>query len=288
MARTKNTKNKGFKGKTLAMKPVEMPKKPLPRTASSVKVFQALRIIVDHESDADSVFDEMPPELDDFTTGELKEIKGYWKAMKGRDTQLGYTVLHPNPPAGVNAETDVIYHICHKYWSDNAAQFLKKTWETERKQALQAESDKSVRDRMNKQAAKKSLPSTGGVKKPHRYRPGTVALREIRRYQKSTDLLIRKLPFHRLVREIAQDFKNDLRFQSAALNALQESAEYYLVGLFEDSNLCAIHAKRVTIMPKDLVLARRIRGEPPIGGSGSSNDRDKDKTKQGGASTSAT
>uniref|UniRef100_A0A2I3GRQ7 Histone H3 n=1 Tax=Nomascus leucogenys TaxID=61853 RepID=A0A2I3GRQ7_NOMLE len=99
------------------------------------------------------------------------------------------------------------------------------------------------------------------VKKPHRYRPGTVALREIRRYQKSTELLIRKLPFQRLVREIAQDFKTDLRFQSAAIGALQEASEAYLVGLFEDTNLCAIHAKRVTIMPKGIQLARRIRGE---------------------------
>jgi histone H3 len=99
------------------------------------------------------------------------------------------------------------------------------------------------------------------VKKPHRYRPGTVALREIRRYQKSTELLIRKLPFQRLVREIAQDVKNDIRFQSTALLALQEAAEAYLVGLFEDTNLCAIHAKRVTIKPLDMQLARRIRGE---------------------------
>ncbi|KAM9323809.1 histone H3.2-like [Gastrophryne carolinensis] len=90
---------------------------------------------------------------------------------------------------------------------------------------------------------------------------GTVALREIRRYQKSTELLIRKLPFQRLVREIAQDFKTDLRFQSSAVMALQEASEAYLVGLFEDTNLCAIHAKRVTIMPKDIQLARRIRGE---------------------------
>ncbi|KAL3592938.1 hypothetical protein D5086_011578 [Populus alba] len=108
-------------------------------------------------------------------------------------------------------------------------------------------------------AARKSAPTTGGVKKPHRYRPGTVALREIRKYQKSTELLIRKLPFQRLVREIAQDFKTDLRFQSHAVLALQEAAEAYLVGLFEDTNLCAIHAKRVTIMPKDIQLARRIR-----------------------------
>ncbi|KAF7023431.1 hypothetical protein CFC21_035942 [Triticum aestivum] len=101
----------------------------------------------------------------------------------------------------------------------------------------------------------------GSVKKPHRFRPGTVALREIRKYQKSTELLIRKLPFQRLVREIAHDFKTDLRFQSSAVSALQEAAEAYLVGLFEDTNLCAIHVKRVTIMPKDIQLARRIRGE---------------------------
>merc|ERR1712167_372066 len=101
----------------------------------------------------------------------------------------------------------------------------------------------------------------GGVKRAHRFRPGTIALRHIRKYQKSTELLIRKLPFQRLVRYIANDFKTDLRFQSSAVLALQEAAEAYMVGLFEDTNLCAIHAKRVTIMPKDMQLARRIRGE---------------------------
>jgi len=110
-------------------------------------------------------------------------------------------------------------------------------------------------------AARKSAPASGGVKKPHRFRPGTVALREIRKYQKSTELLLRKLPFQRLVREIATEFKTDLRFQSSAVLALQEASESYLVGLFEDTNLCAIHARRVTIMPKDIQLARRIRGE---------------------------
>ena len=120
---------------------------------------------------------------------------------------------------------------------------------------------KAPRKQLATKAARKSAPATGGVKKPHRYRAGTVALREIRRYQKSTELLIRKLPFQRLVREIAQDFKTDLRFQSSAVMAIQEAAEAYLVGLFEDTNLCAIHAKRVTIMPKDIQLSRRIRGE---------------------------
>ncbi|GJN19673.1 hypothetical protein PR202_gb06973 [Eleusine coracana subsp. coracana] len=112
-------------------------------------------------------------------------------------------------------------------------------------------------------AARKTAPSTGGVKKPRRYRPGTIALREIRKYQKGTELLIRKMPFQRLVREIAQLSHNDLRFQSHAVLALQEAAEAYLVGLFEDTNLCAVHAKRVTIMSKDVHLARRIRGERP-------------------------
>ena len=93
------------------------------------------------------------------------------------------------------------------------------------------------------------------------FRPGVMALHEIRHYQKSSALLIRKLPFQRLVREIAQDFKTNLHFQSVAILCLQEAAEAYLVRLFEDTNLCAIHAKRVTITPKDLQLARRIRGE---------------------------
>ncbi|KAH8233823.1 hypothetical protein KR038_000749 [Drosophila bunnanda] len=110
-------------------------------------------------------------------------------------------------------------------------------------------------------APKKTASDGGGLKKPHRYRPGTVALREIRRYQKSTELLIRRLPFQRLVRSIAAELTPDLRFQTAALECLQEASEAYLVGLFEDTNLCAIHAKRVTIMPKDIQLARRIRGE---------------------------
>lgn len=101
-------------------------------------------------------------------------------------------------------------------------------------------------------------------RKKHRYRPGTVALRDIRRYQKSTKLLIRKLPFQRLVRQIAQDTVGDkdkqYRFTPAALEALQEASEAYLVSLFEDANECAIHAKRVTVMVKDIKLTKRIRG----------------------------
>jgi histone H3 len=94
-------------------------------------------------------------------------------------------------------------------------------------------------------------------------RPGDAALAEIRHYQRSTDLVLRKLPFQRLVRQIAEDEKliPDLRWQSAALTALQEAAEAFLVKNMEDSNLCAVHAKRVTIMPKDITLARRINGD---------------------------
>ena len=120
---------------------------------------------------------------------------------------------------------------------------------------------KAPRKEILSKAARKSAPAIGGLKKAYRYRPGTVAIREIRKYQKSTCFLLRKLPFQRLVREIAHEFKADLRFQSSSILALQEAAESYLVRLFEDTNLCAIHAKRVTIMSKDIFLARRIRGE---------------------------
>jgi histone H3/H4 len=110
-------------------------------------------------------------------------------------------------------------------------------------------------------AARKSCPSSGCLKKPYRFRPGTVALREIRRYQKSTDLIIRKLPFQRLVREVAQRFKKDLCFQSHAIMAIQEAAEAYLVSFFEDVGFCAKHSGRITIQPKDIQLARKIRGD---------------------------
>ena len=99
------------------------------------------------------------------------------------------------------------------------------------------------------------------TKRKHRYRPGTLALREIRHYQKKTNLLIRRAPFARLVKEIAQDLMQEMQFRSSAIGALQEAAEAYLVGLFEDTNLCAIHAKQITIMPRDIQLARRIREE---------------------------
>lgn len=110
--------------------------------------------------------------------------------------------------------------------------------------------------------APRPSPGGGGAKRDHRFRAGTRALMEIRKYQKSTNLLLRKMPFARVVREICQIFNptSELRWQAAAIMALQEASEAFLVHLFEDSNLCAIHAKRVTVMPKDMQLARRIRG----------------------------
>ena len=103
--------------------------------------------------------------------------------------------------------------------------------------------------------------SAGGKKKSRRFRPGTVALREIRKFQKGVDTLIRKAPFQRLVRELAAQQKDGLRWQSAAVAATQEATESYVIGLLSDTNLCALHARRVTIMPRDVHLARRLRGE---------------------------
>merc|ERR1712118_36770 len=116
-----------------------------------------------------------------------------------------------------------------------------------------SEGGKAPRKQLDNELKEQNSSVQEPFKKPHRYRPGTVALREIRKYQKSTDLLLRKLPFQRLLREVAQDFKKDMRFQASTIAALQEASEAYIVGLFEDTNLCAIHAKRVTIMPKDIL-----------------------------------
>lgn len=102
-------------------------------------------------------------------------------------------------------------------------------------------------------------PLESSLKKKKRFRPGTKALREIKRYQKTTDLVMPRAPFKRLVRAIAEPLGH-FRFQSSAISALQEAAEAYLVGIFEDAQACAIHANRITIQPKDLALTRRIRG----------------------------
>jgi histone H3 len=141
---------------------------------------------------------------------------------------------------------------------------MARTKQTARRQLFAGKCPRKV---LAQEAARKTAPVNVKAKK-HRHRPGTVALREIRMYQKSTDLLIKKAPFQRLVREVVMDVEQfcklekgaGLRMQSDALMALQEASEAFLVQLFEDANLCAIHAKRVTIMPKDIELTRRIRG----------------------------
>lgn len=112
-----------------------------------------------------------------------------------------------------------------------------------------------------KREAKSSHASSNGAKRQHRWRPGTVALREVRKYQNSTSMLIQRAPFRRLVREIVTTFKDTIRMSSSALEAIQEATESYVVNVLGDANLCTIHAKRVTLFPKDLQLAMRLRGE---------------------------
>jgi histone H3 len=124
-----------------------------------------------------------------------------------------------------------------------------------------AQRGKAPRKQLAAKPARKSAPATRGVKKPNRYRPSTVALREIRHYQKTTNLLIPKLPFQRLIRELIQEYMVDYRFQASTFSALQESTEAFLVDLFKHANQLAIHAKRVTIMPIDIQLAKRICGQ---------------------------
>ncbi|KAM4701939.1 histone H3.3-like [Discoglossus pictus] len=119
---------------------------------------------------------------------------------------------------------------------------------------------KALHEQVTSNGGCKSAASKAGVKKPRRYRPSTVALREIRRYQKATESVIPRLAFQRMVQEILREYNPDLRFQCAAIGALQEAAEAYLISLFEDANLCATYAKRA-ITPKDILLARRLRGQ---------------------------
>lgn len=116
------------------------------------------------------------------------------------------------------------------------------------------------RKKLSERAIDKKKKSANLNRTP-RARPGSVALRDIRRYQASTDLLIAKLPFQRLVREVTTTTVSTvLRWQGTALLAMQEAAEAHLMSVFQDANLCALHAKRVTLFPKDIQLAQRIRG----------------------------
>ncbi|GKT34343.1 Histone H3/CENP-A like protein [Aduncisulcus paluster] len=132
------------------------------------------------------------------------------------------------------------------------------------KQTARKNAGKAPRKQIAVKAARKTSTTAAGVKGgstgglSRKFKPGTVAIREIKKFQKSTDLLMRKAPFQRLVRAIAVGIRSDLRFQAQALAALQEASESYLVSMFEDTNLCALHTNRVTIMDKDVDLARRL------------------------------
>ncbi|XP_017295541.2 histone H3-like [Kryptolebias marmoratus] len=117
--------------------------------------------------------------------------------------------------------------------------------------ACKSTGGKAPRKQLATKASNRSAPTTSGVKKPHLYRPRTVALRKIHHYQKSTELLIQKLPFQQLVQEITQDFKTDLSFRSSAVMAPQEASEAYLVGLFEDTSLRPIQNRVVNLMPRE-------------------------------------
>jgi len=135
------------------------------------------------------------------------------------------------------------------------------------KTAAKAKGSKKMPAKGSKsKAVKKTAPAAGGIKQKagRRWKAGTVALREVKRYQKTVDNLLPRAPFQRLVRSICVDLDHEIRFQSQALLALQEASEAYIVGVFEDTNLCAIHANRVTVMKKDMDLARRIRGDRNI------------------------
>ena len=121
--------------------------------------------------------------------------------------------------------------------------------------------DKTPRGRYRtKHGRKMGRHDEGRVRKPRRFRPGTVALRKIKKYQKSHELLIRKLPFQGLVKEIAQQIRPDLRFQSTSILALHEASESFLVTMFNKVNLGAIHGGRVTIQVKDILLWCRMTG----------------------------
>lgn len=123
-----------------------------------------------------------------------------------------------------------------------------------------ARSVKGVKKTSDEKLPTKKAPASD-IKRKRRQRPGSLALREIRKYQKGTDLVIRKLPFQRLIREQADIWFPGCRFSTSSLSALQECTESYLTGLMEDSQLCTVHARRQTLFQKDMVLAKRIRGD---------------------------
>ncbi|XP_059810923.1 uncharacterized protein LOC132383742 isoform X1 [Hypanus sabinus] len=198
------------------------------------------------------IYEETRGVLKVFLENVIRDAVTYTEHAK-RKTVTAMDVVYALKRQGRRAPITV-----HSDWMKSDRHRMARTKQTARKST----GGKAPRKQLATKAARKSAPATGGVKKPHRYRPGTVALREIRRYQKSTELLIRKLPFQRLVREIAQDFKTDLRFQSSAVMALQEASEAYLVGLFEDTNLALI-----------VIMSGRGKGGKGLGKGGAKRHR---------------
>jgi len=164
--------------------------------------------------------------------------------------------MHPLPD-GKSETPRIGFSLLRSFPTPLSTSSMARTKATARKTA----GAKAPRKSSKKNNSQGAAAAGGKQKKTHRFHPGTVALREIKKYQKSTNLLLRRAPFSRLVRELAQKQKEQLRFQASAISALQEATESYLISLFEDTNELAIHAKRVTIMSKDLKLARRLRGE---------------------------
>ena len=179
-----------------------------------------------------------------------------------RFTNASTTVQSLPLPNGIKEEGELLY--CQYFMlhgmSPELREYLKQVLNWTDKQITAHMKYMTKQWRHRRDEYKRSM---GFPIKKRRYRPGTLALREIRKYQKSTNLLIKKAPFIRLVKEILHGKlgKTEIRMQRIAVEALQEAAEYYITNLFDDANLCALHAKRITLQPKDMQLAMRIRGE---------------------------
>ena len=189
------------------------------------------------------------------------------KTVKSRDVLAAARLQgHPliiNPESGVRGERSRARKTSPKSakGTEKPKSVAKASSKAASRPASKASSKAPASKAGTKKHTKKSAAAPAGTKKAHRFRPGTVALREIKRYQRSDELIFPILAFDRLVREIAQDYKTDLRFGKGAFAAIHLFTEYYIVDLLMDTQLSSIHAKRVTIMPKDIQLARRIRKE---------------------------
>jgi len=188
------------------------------------------------------------------------------KTVKSRDVlaaaRLQNTPLIINPESGVKGERSRVRHGKSSPASKSKSASKSKPASKSAPKSKAASKAKGASKAASKaKSASKRAASAPGTKKAHRFRPGTVAIREIRRYQRSDELIFPILAFDRLVREVAQDYKTNLRFGKGAFRAIHLFTEYYVVSLLQDTQLAALHARRFTIMPKDIQIARRIRKE---------------------------